>query len=180
MAGSKFLDIEAYQIDSGYEEEGEEVEDDFIIVDPGAEQPEEDDARRMHCRPLYHRVDDQEEDVEAIERRIHERYGKCEVEYGEEATEVERQQIGREREVAVCLMQKAIDKGPKLQIRSIIALDHLKNYIYIEADKEAHVKEAIKGMRNIFASAKIMLVPIKEMMSFQSKVKLLIFSGSHV
>ena len=50
-------------------------------------------------------------------------------------------QIGREREVAVCLMQKAIDKGPELQIRSVVALDHLKNYIYIEADKEAHVKE---------------------------------------
>lgn len=41
----------------------------------------------------------------------------------------------------MCLMQKAIDKGPELQIRSAIALDHLKNYIYIEADKEAHVRE---------------------------------------
>lgn len=38
-------------------------------------------------------------------------------------------------------MQKSIDKGPEVQIRSAIALDHLKNYIYIEADKEAHVKE---------------------------------------
>lgn len=38
-------------------------------------------------------------------------------------------------------MQKFIDKGPELQIKSAVALDHLKNYIYIEADKEAHVKE---------------------------------------
>ena len=38
-------------------------------------------------------------------------------------------------------MQKCIDKGPELQIRSVIALDHLKNYVYIEADKEAHVRE---------------------------------------
>ena len=40
-------------------------------------------------------------------------------------------------------MQKYIDKGSELhlQIRSVIALDHLKNYIYIEADKEAHVRE---------------------------------------
>lgn len=38
-------------------------------------------------------------------------------------------------------MQKSIDKGSELQIRSVIALDHLKNYIYIEADKEAHVRE---------------------------------------
>ena len=36
-------------------------------------------------------------------------------------------------------MQKYIDKGSELQIRSAIALDHLKNYIYVEADKEAHV-----------------------------------------
>lgn len=52
-------------------------------------------------------------------------------------------QIGKEREVAACLMQKYIDKGAELnlQIRSVIALDHLKNFIYIEADKEAHVRE---------------------------------------
>ena len=38
-------------------------------------------------------------------------------------------------------MQKCIDRGPEMQIRSAIALDHLKNFIYIEADKEAHVRE---------------------------------------
>lgn len=37
-------------------------------------------------------------------------------------------------------MQKYIDK-PELNIRSAIALDHLKNYIYVEAEKEAHVRE---------------------------------------
>jgi len=49
-------------------------------------------------------------------------------------------------------MQKYIDKGPELQIRSAVALDHLKNYIYVEADKEAHVKEVIYGccMDNLF------------------------------
>ena len=41
----------------------------------------------------------------------------------------------------MCLMQKFIDKGSELQIRSAVALDHLKNFIYIEADKEAHVRE---------------------------------------
>ncbi|XP_056861795.1 putative transcription elongation factor SPT5 homolog 2 isoform X2 [Raphanus sativus] len=71
--------------------------------------------------------------------------------------------IGREREVAVCLMQKAVDRGSDFKIRSVIALDHLQNFIYIEADMEAHVKEAIKGMRNIFANHKILLVPIREM-----------------
>lgn len=42
-------------------------------------------------------------------------------------------------------MQKFIDRGADLQIRSVVALDHLKNYIYVEADKEAHVKEVFDG-----------------------------------
>ncbi|KAK9287823.1 hypothetical protein L1049_016265 [Liquidambar formosana] len=146
-----------------------------------------DDGRRIHRRPLLPREDDQE-DVEALERSIQARYARSShTEYDEETTEVEQQAllpsvrdpklwmvkcaIGREREVAVCLMQKYIDKGSELQIRSVIALDHLKNYIYIEADKEAHVKEACKGLRNIYAM-KVMLVPIREMtdvLSVESK-----------
>ncbi|KAG8378154.1 hypothetical protein BUALT_Bualt08G0108500 [Buddleja alternifolia] len=179
-----FFDEEA-AVDSDEEEDEEEGEDDFI--DTGADIPDEDD-RRIHRRPLLPREDDQD-DVEEIERRIAERYANKSnnVEYDEEATNVEQQAllpsvrdpklwmvkcaIGREREVAVCLMQKCIDRGSELQIRSVIALDHLKNYIYIEADKEAHVREAIKGMRNIYPS-RIMLVPIKEMtdvLSVESK-----------
>jgi hypothetical protein len=33
--------------------------------------------------------------------------------------------------------------GSELQIKSAIALDHLKNYIYVEAYKEAHVREVL-------------------------------------
>ncbi|ERM97745.1 hypothetical protein AMTR_s03307p00003260 [Amborella trichopoda] len=54
-------------------------------------------------------------------------------------------------------------QGIKQQIKSVITLDYLTNYIYIEADKEAHVKEACKGMRHIYSNTKPMLVPIKEM-----------------
>ncbi|KAH7567993.1 hypothetical protein JRO89_XS07G0209300 [Xanthoceras sorbifolium] len=183
--GSQFFDLEA-QVDSDEEEEEEEGEDDFI-VDGGADLPDEDDGRRMHRRPLLAREDEQE-DVEALERRIQARYARSSPqEYDEETTDVEQQAllpsvrdpklwmvkcaIGREREAAVCLMQKCIDKGPEMQIRSAVALDHLKNYIYVEADKEAHVKEACKGLRNIY-SQKVMLVPIREMtdvLSVESK-----------
>ncbi|KAL6315741.1 hypothetical protein AAG906_007164 [Vitis piasezkii] len=184
-SGSEFLDLEA-AVDSDEEEEEEDGEDDFI-VDAGAELPDEDDGQRMRRRPLLPQEDEQE-DFEALERKIQERYGKSShAEYDEETTEVEQQAllpsvrdpklwmvkcaIGHEREAAVCLMQKSIDKGPEVQIRSAIALDHLKNYIYIEADKEAHVKEACKGLRNIYAQ-KVMLVPIREMtdvLSVESK-----------
>ncbi|GMJ12414.1 global transcription factor group A2 [Hibiscus trionum] len=182
--GSQFFDLEA-QVDSDEDEEEEEGEDDFI-VDNGPDLPDEDVGRRMHRRPLMR--EDEQEDVEALERSIQARYARSShTEYDEETTDVEQQAllpsvrdpklwmvkcaIGRERETAVCLMQKFIDKGPELQIRSVIALDHLKNYIYVEADKEAHVREAVKGLRNIFATT-IMLVPIREMtdvLSVESK-----------
>ncbi|KAL6962354.1 hypothetical protein U1Q18_037311, partial [Sarracenia purpurea var. burkii] len=186
-SGSEFFDLEA-AVDSDDEEEEDEGEDDFI-VDAGAELPDEDDGRRMHRRPLLPREDDQE-DVEALERSIQERYSarSRHTEYDEETTDVDQQallpsvrdpklwlvkcSIGREREAAVCLMQKCLDKGSELQIRSAIALDHLKNYIYVEADKEAHVKEACKGLRVIYTHIKITLVPIKEMtdvLSVESK-----------
>ncbi|XP_057533814.1 putative transcription elongation factor SPT5 homolog 1 [Amaranthus tricolor] len=181
--GSGFIDDIAYEVDDEDEEE-EEEEDDFF-VDTSADIADAD--RRMHRRPLLPR-EDPEEDVEDLERRIQERYARSsQVEYDEETTDVDQQAllpsvrdpklwmvkcaIGREKEVAVCLMQKFIDKGSELQIRSAVALDHLKNFIYIEADKEAHVREAIKGMRNIFPN-KITLVPIKEMadvLSVESK-----------
>lgn len=62
-------------------------------MDAGADLPDDDDNRRMHRRPLLHREDDQEEDIEDLERRLHERYGKREMDYDDEATEVEQQAL---------------------------------------------------------------------------------------
>jgi transcription elongation factor SPT5 len=50
---------------------------------------------------------------------------------------------GKERATVVALMRKFLEKEPtedKLLIKSAIAPDHLKGYIYIEAEKESHVK----------------------------------------
>lgn len=52
-------------------------------------------------------------------------------------------QLGHEREAAICLMQKYIDQelqNQPLLIKSAIALDHLKGYLYIESEKEAYVR----------------------------------------
>ncbi|BAT78757.1 hypothetical protein LR48_Vigan04g166000 [Vigna angularis] len=185
VSASNFFDEEAV-VDSDEEEEEEEGEDDFI-VEGGADLPEEDDGRRMRNRRMLPHHQEDHEDLEAVARSIQERYGRRLTDYDEETTDVEQQAllpsvrdpklwmvkcaIGRERETAVCLMQKYIDRGSELQIRSAIALDHLKNYIYVEADKEAHVREACKGLRNIFGQ-KITLVPIREMtdvLSVESK-----------
>ncbi|GFP89849.1 putative transcription elongation factor spt5 homolog 1 [Phtheirospermum japonicum] len=165
------------------DEEDDDLDGDDDFIDTGADIPDEYEAddRRAHRRPFLPREDEQEEDVEEIERRIQERYSNktFNVDYDDrDATYVEHQAqlpsvmgpklwvlkcaIGREREVAFCLMQKYIDNADELQIASAIALDHLKGYIYVEAYKEAHVREAVKGMRNIFPR-KITQVPIKEM-----------------
>ncbi|KAI7754771.1 hypothetical protein M8C21_033839, partial [Ambrosia artemisiifolia] len=186
-SGASFFELEA-DVDTDAEEEEEEDGEDDFIVNERLDPRDEENARRMHRRPLLS-PEDEQEDVEALERRIQEKYSRNRTEYDDDdATEVEQQAllpsvrdpklwmvkcaIGHEREVAVCLMQKCIDRSSELQIRSAIALDHLKNYIYIEADKEAHVKEACKGMRNIYTGSKILLVPIKEMtdvLSVESK-----------
>lgn len=186
-AATGFFELEAEVDDDEDELDEDDEENEDFIVTGGDELPDEEDGRRMHRRPMPLREDDQE-DMEALERRIQMRYAKTDhVDYDEETTDVEQQAllpsvrdpklwmvkcaIGREREAAVCLMQKCIDRGSEMQIRSAVALDHLKNYIYIEADKEAHVKEACRGLRNIY-SAKVNLVPIKEMtdvLSVESK-----------
>ncbi|KAF3647354.1 hypothetical protein FXO38_18701 [Capsicum annuum] len=175
--GSEFFDLEAV-VDSDEDEEDEDDDQDDFIVDVGAEIPDEDGVRREYRRRLLPQ-EDQEEDLEELTRSIQQRYARsAHVDYDEDATDVEQQSllpsvrdpklwmvkcaIGHERKVAACLMQKAIDNGPELQIRSVVAIDHLQNYIYIEADKEAHVREACKGMRNINAT-NVKQVPIKEM-----------------
>ncbi|XP_058218141.1 putative transcription elongation factor SPT5 homolog 1 isoform X2 [Rhododendron vialii] len=183
-SASQFIDEEA-QVDSDGEEEEEDGEDDFI-VDGGADLQDEDDGRRMHRRTLLPREDDQV-DVEALERSIQARYARSShIEYDEETTDVEQQAllpsvrdpklwmvkcaIGREREAAVCLMQKYIDKGSELQIRSAIALDHLKNYIYVEADKEAHVKEVV-DVDNVRQRVTVKLIPRIDLQALANKLE---------
>lgn len=64
-----------------------------FIVDTGADLPDDDDSRRVHRRPLLPREDDQE-DVEALERSIQARYARSShTEYDEETTDVEQQAL---------------------------------------------------------------------------------------
>lgn len=79
-------------------------------------------------------------------------------------------QIGCERMAVLQLMRKFIayenmkdDPGP-LQIKSVIALDAVKGYVYIEAYKQTHVKQAIDGINNLrLGLHKQTMVPISEM-----------------
>jgi transcription elongation factor SPT5 len=39
----------------------------------------------------------------------------------------------------------------------------MQEYVYIEAEKEAHVRDAIRGLRTMFISKGVRLVPLSEM-----------------
>lgn len=72
--------------------------------------------------------------------------------------------IGSEREAAVCLMNKHLSlRGTKeeLNIFSASALDKFPGYIFIEAHRDFHVKEAIKGIK-ILNISKVKPIPVKE------------------
>ncbi|XP_010933199.1 uncharacterized protein [Elaeis guineensis] len=81
---------------------------------------------------------------------------------------------GRERQIAFCFMQKYIDLnnyGSKMQIISAFALDHVKGYVFIEADKECDIIEACKGFYSVYSS-KINRVPgseVPQLFSSRSK-----------
>ncbi|CAM0943830.1 unnamed protein product [Alopecurus aequalis] len=175
---SILIDDMAQVDDDGEESEDGEYEQGFIDDDQPDDPDKDRRGSRRHSIPM-----DEEEDPDAMLQHLVKKYGRqSHSDYSdyvdEDFNEVDQQAllpsvkdpklwmvkcaIGHERETAICLMQKFIDRQD-LQIKSVVALEHLKNYIYVEAEKEAHVKEACKGLRNIFASAKITLVPTKEM-----------------
>ncbi|XP_051192570.1 putative transcription elongation factor SPT5 homolog 1 isoform X2 [Lolium perenne] len=178
MKRASILIDDMAQVDDDVEEDEEGEYEPGFIDDDLPDNPDEGVRNpRRHSVPME---EEDEDDTDKILAHLADKYGRQpQFDYADEVfTEVDQQAllpsvkdpklwmvkcaIGHERETALCLMQKFIDRDD-LQIKSVIALEHLKNYIYVEAEKESHVKEACKGLRNIFASAKITQVPTKEM-----------------
>ncbi|PIO40199.1 hypothetical protein AB205_0072600 [Aquarana catesbeiana] len=83
--------------------------------------------------------------------------------------------IGEERATAIALMRKYIAyqfTDAPLQIKSVVAPEHVKGYIYIEAFKQTHVKQAIEGVGNLrMGFWNQQMVPIKEMTDVLKVVK---------
>lgn len=53
-------------------------------------------------------------------------------------------QVGREKNTVFCLIQKFVDLkvlGTKLQIISAFAVEHIKGFVFIEAEKQSDVAE---------------------------------------
>uniref|UniRef100_A0A673HAP1 Transcription elongation factor SPT5 n=1 Tax=Sinocyclocheilus rhinocerous TaxID=307959 RepID=A0A673HAP1_9TELE len=83
--------------------------------------------------------------------------------------------IGEERATAIALMRKFIAyqcTDTPLQIKSVVAPEHVKGYIYVEAYKQTHVKSAIEGVGNLrMGFWNQQMVPIKEMTDVLKVVK---------
>ncbi|CAB0029460.1 unnamed protein product [Trichogramma brassicae] len=75
--------------------------------------------------------------------------------------------IGEERATALLLMRKFLTyqfTSEPIHIKSVVAPDGLKGYVYIEAYKQPHVKAAIENVGNLrMGQWKQQMVPIKEM-----------------
>jgi len=72
---------------------------------------------------------------------------------------------GKEEETVISIMQKAVNceaAGEPLKIKSAFYQPSIKGFIYVEAEKEDHCRQAIMGMRTLF-HYKMQLVPIIEM-----------------
>uniref|UniRef100_A0A0E0PPQ0 Uncharacterized protein n=1 Tax=Oryza rufipogon TaxID=4529 RepID=A0A0E0PPQ0_ORYRU len=78
--------------------------------------------------------------------------------------------VGRERQIAFCLMQKYVDLqkfGTKVPIISAFALDHVRGFVFVEAEKACDVTEACKGFCSVYIS-RINSVPVAEVPSLLS------------
>lgn len=75
--------------------------------------------------------------------------------------------IGEEKQTVLQLMRKFIahqNSDDPLQIKSVVAPEGIKGYIYIEAYKQTHVKQAIQNVGNLrLGLYKQTMVPIAEM-----------------
>lgn len=83
--------------------------------------------------------------------------------------------IGEERATCLQLMRKFIAfeaSAEPLQIKSALTVEGVKGYIYVEAYKQTHVKQAIEGISNLrIGQHNQQMVPIKEMTDVVKVVK---------
>jgi len=194
--------IDEAEVDTDDEEDEETYRDyNDDALDPNeaeeAGQTAADVEARMRQRDRLDKQDDQL-DEEAIENYYRNRYNEDTAaiarfgEGGEEMSDEITQQtllpevrdpnlwmvkcrIGEEKVTVMQIMRKMIayqyEEEPLL-IRSVVAPEHVKGYIYIEAFKQTHVKAAIDGISNLrMGMYQQQMVPIKEMTDVMRVVK---------
>ncbi|VDP80462.1 unnamed protein product [Schistosoma mattheei] len=183
-------------VDEDDEEEDEEYDDEGELIGPEDEEALDavPAARELDSRRRIREIMDQDE--EEIERYYQERYenqnyvdrfGDGEA-MADSIVQKERLpgikdpnlwalrcKMGEEKATVLALMRKFIAyqfSDTPLQIKSAFAKEGLKGYIYVEAFKQTHVKQAIDGITALRLSMyKQQLVPIEEMTEVVRVVK---------
>ncbi|XP_033102671.1 transcription elongation factor SPT5-like isoform X2 [Anneissia japonica] len=83
--------------------------------------------------------------------------------------------IGEEKATAIQMMRKYMAyqyKDEPLQIKSVVCVEGIKGYLYVESFKQTHVKHAIQGVGNLrMGYYKQQMVPVKEMTDVLRVVK---------
>ncbi|KAL0903619.1 hypothetical protein M5K25_028011 [Dendrobium thyrsiflorum] len=194
----QFVDDTAADADfEGEEEEDDldwEIDEDFDFEFPdiGAKEVKNVTRGPGKSSPVPFFIKEEEMNDDELEEAIKERYrGSGFVSFDEDVKECDlsllvahatkdlsvwrvKCMMGRERQAAFCLMQKFVDLqkiGKKLQIFSVFALDHVKGFFYVEADRACNVFEACNGLCILYPS-RIEVVPRNEapnLLSIQRK-----------
>ncbi|KAF5959372.1 hypothetical protein HYC85_000581 [Camellia sinensis] len=172
----QFFDDAAYEVDEGDDASDEsDFEDDFLEDEFKTQLKVKSEPAKTHNFPVMPKEEELSE--EELEKLLEERYkpGSSFVTYAEDLYDSKRMtegnvvipssrdptiwkvkcMVGRERHSAFCLMQKYVDLhalGTKLQIISAFALEHVKGFIYIEAERQFDVNEACKGICTVYSS----------------------------
>ncbi|KAL5976630.1 hypothetical protein ACLOJK_020963 [Asimina triloba] len=161
---ANFFDDEAVDADSGQAESDNEDEDDQDFLDDIESEGKGKNESGMRYVPFL--VKEEELSDEELENLLKQRYrhGSEHVvcaDESKETTEYDDREalmasmkdptlwrvkcaVGREQYLAFCLIQKYFDVqslGTKLPMISVLALDHMKGYIYVEADRQFDVSE---------------------------------------
>uniref|UniRef100_A0A7S1ET40 Transcription elongation factor SPT5 n=1 Tax=Timspurckia oligopyrenoides TaxID=708627 RepID=A0A7S1ET40_9RHOD len=167
------------------DDEDDEDEDDGDLGIDENEDLELNTRNERGSRLRATRQMDQDEDHEDLERLVQERYGGADYDDGDYSEDGEQDGIidqgplptdadpklfavkckpGHEREAAICMLQKhfnMLKRGMPLGIMSVVAQEHLKGYVYVEAHKVESVKLAVSGMQ-LLSQYKIQMVDRKE------------------
>jgi len=76
--------------------------------------------------------------------------------------------VGKEREVVLSIARKAADqraRGERPSVMSVVSLDHMKGYIWVEARSDKDALNAVGRMRFVERTWKRKMVPLDEMTS---------------
>lgn len=191
-SGMDFIDFEAGEDSEEEEEEEDDVEPDFQKPDPSKQPtslkplPSKRETGQQFFKKLeekYSQAQEGEDDIEDEEEmELEKNFGKTKgIQQQQQYPTVKDPKLfmvkarpQKEREAAFNLLQKCFNleaQGKPLNIMSAIVLEANKGFIYVEAFKEVHVKDAVHGVE-FLSENKIKLVPIKEMtgiLSYQKK-----------